>query len=102
MHPRSINQNNSTSPRKRKSTPQKSFPRGYKDHSPGVVIQLEFGNAEGYVKRVLSSPGTPTEGSLPGSPLSAKKVITPMVRKKVGRVLANSSNRPVRQSGRRF
>lgn len=42
--------------KKRKSQPpQRSFPSGYRDSSPGVVLSMDFGDDFAYVKRALSS-----------------------------------------------
>ena len=104
--------------KKRKSTPQKSFPRGYLDISPGVVIQLGFGSVEGFVKRALSSSGTSSESnSIPGSPSSPSTnladsheqlpVLTSSqsVSRKRTRVAPNivntTNSRPTRQAARR-
>src|SRR5436190_2237060 len=40
--------------KRKSSVPRQAIQRGYKDWVPGVIIQLEFGNMNGHVKRVLS------------------------------------------------
>ena len=60
---------------KRKSLPTKSFPRGYKDGTPGVTIQIGFGSLGGFVIRSLSATSSSSScsdsGSLPSSPKPA-------------------------------
>jgi hypothetical protein len=63
----------------RKSTPQRSFPKGYKDTFPGVLIQIDF-TGTGYIKRCSPSP-TPLRFNHSETPLASQTTPTKPKRK---------------------
>ncbi|KAJ3273019.1 hypothetical protein HDV01_004925 [Terramyces sp. JEL0728] len=71
-----LNQNNVT-PKKRKSIPFRSAPRGSKDYEAGVVFQLDFGEMPGWVLRTIGSSSSSGNSSpSPSSSPNVKKIKT--------------------------
>lgn len=62
-----FNSSAKTVSKKRKSTPQKAFPSGYRDSSPGVIVGFEFGQEFGYIKRAVSCSISSSDSSVLGS-----------------------------------
>ncbi|KAJ3262055.1 hypothetical protein HK103_003898 [Boothiomyces macroporosus] len=68
------NQNNTT-PKKRKSVPIRSAPRGSKDYEAGVVFQLDFGEMPGWFLRTIGSSSSSGNSSpSPSSSPNVKKI----------------------------
>jgi hypothetical protein len=73
------NPNSPIPEKKRKSQPRRSFPQGFRDSSPGVILGFDFGDDFAYVKRAVScsssfnnssSSGSSEVSTVPNSPFS--------------------------------